>query len=122
MPTWITIIIAAMAIINSWILKWVDLDSKTPATEKTKTRSSVYIRKYKTGIVIVTLLVSVATLVYLMLSTLPITKVTILLISLNVSAIFMAVLSWILIINNAKMKKLIEEGTTKAILWSEFWN
>lgn len=121
MPIWIVVTIAAIQIINSWLVKWVELDSKIPDTLKTKNKSSVYIRKYRTGILTVLLVVSVSTLAYLMFSTLPITRVTILLTSLNVCAIFMMVFSWVLIVNNERLKKLIvTEAQRVAVGWDLF--
>ena len=114
MTIWITIIVAIIMIANSWVLKWVDLATKIPESEKNASKSKVNIRRYKTGIVMALLLVSVSTLAYLMLSTLPISKVTILLIAVNVCAVLMSVLSWILITNNAKIKKLIDDQTSFA--------
>src|SRR5439155_6923423 len=91
MQPWIPIAVLAITIINSWVLKWVDLSNKIPTTKESVTKSSVYAKNYKTGIVIVALLGSVSTLAYLMFSALPVSKVTVLLIALNVSAVFMAV-------------------------------
>lgn len=122
MPIWLALIIAAMPIINSWLLKWVDLDSKTPASEKSKSKSKVYITKYKTGIVIVAFLVSISTLAYLVLSSVPINKVSVLLISLNVCAIFIAVLAWIFMVNNQRIRKLIEEAKGDAQMFALMFN
>ena len=60
MQIWLPITIAIIMIANSWVLKWVDLASKIPETENSASRSKVYIRSYKTGIVIALPLVSVS--------------------------------------------------------------
>jgi hypothetical protein len=114
MHTWIDTTIAIMALVTTWLFKWQNWESRIPESAKSASKSSVYIRKYKTGIVIVALLTSVSTLAYLIFNTLPNNKMMALLIAVNVSSIFMAVLSWILMINNERLKKLIAEEGKRA--------
>jgi hypothetical protein len=92
----------------------VNQPTETPSTSqpKDKTKSKVRISG---AIILCVCLVSGMALFYLLRSNAPLTRITVLLISVNASAIIVAVFSWILIVNNNRLKALIESEKQDAL-------
>jgi len=97
----------------------VSQPTDTPSTSQPKDKTKIKVRI--SGVIILCVcLVSAMTLFYLITTDAPLTRMSVLLISMNASLLLLAAFSGILIVNNIRLKALVESEKRAAIGQAEF--
>ena len=97
-------------IVKARVNQPTDTPSTSQPKDKTKSR-----RRLSEVIILLVCLVSTATLFYLLSSDAPVTRLAVLLISVNACAIIVAVFSGVLIVNNERLRALIKSEKQDAL-------
>lgn len=102
-------------IIKARVSQPTEIQSTSQQKDKTKNRVRI------SGVIILCVcLVSAITLFYLVTSDAPLTRMSVLLISMNASLLLLAAFSGILIVNNIRLKALIQSEKDAAIAQAHF--